>query len=266
LSLPFFVVCVAVLRRLRRRLCLFQVPFFFGAVTICVVVCRRSLPLWVWLWWSLGSCCGGSASARSRQPVRLPTCGWRHFSAAEFTKAALKCRQTPVPLTARRRQVRARGTRHPEGVTLKRALALVGWCAVAVAVAVAVRRLPLPLPSPLPSALPFAVGGGGCRCRRRWSSALVSLPCGAVVFGVRRCGRVRLSFLPLPCGAVVVIAVHCGLRCGALWACAAVLCDISSRGLNVGKRVGGSPLVILLVICRARWGCAKPFTTFEVNK
>jgi hypothetical protein len=158
------------------------------------------------------------------------------------------------------------GTGHPEGVTLKRALALVGWCAVAVAVAVAVRRLPLPLPSPLPSSLPFAVGGGGCRCRRRWSSALVSLPCGAVVFVVRRCGRVRLSFLPLPCGAVVVIAVHCGLRCGALWACAAVLCDISSRGLNVGKRVGGSPLVILLVICRARWGCAKQGHTFEINK
>jgi len=50
----------------------------------------------------------------------------------------------------------------------------------------------LPLPSP------FAVGGGGCRCRRRWASALWSLLVGAVVFGVQRCGRVRLSFLPLP--------------------------------------------------------------------
>jgi hypothetical protein len=87
-----------------------------------------------------------------------------------------------------------------------------------------------------------------------------------VVFGVQRFGRVLLSFLPLPCGAVVVIAVHCGLRCGALWACAAVLCDISSRGSYVDKRVGGSPLVILLVICRARWGCAKPLPTFEINK
>jgi hypothetical protein len=87
-----------------------------------------------------------------------------------------------------------------------------------------------------------------------------------VVFGVQRFGRVRLSFLPLPCGAVVVIAVHCGLRCGALWACATVFCDFSSRSLNVGKRVGGSPLVILLVICRARWGCDKPLPTFEVNK
>jgi hypothetical protein len=159
-----------------------------------------------------------------------------------------------------------RGTRPPEGGTLKRALALVGWCAVAVAVAVAVRRLPLPLPSPSPLPLSFAVGGGGGRRRCCLPSALWSLSCCAVVVVVRCFGRVLLSFLPLPCGAVVVIAVHCGLHCGALWACAAVLCDFSSRGFNVGRRVGGSPLVILLVIYRARWGCDKLFTTFEINK
>jgi hypothetical protein len=180
-----------------------------------------------------------------------------------------------------------RGSGHPEGVTLKRALALVGWSVVAVAVAVGRWWGWWSLPLPLPLSLPLVVGGVGGRCCCHWSSALWSLLVGAVVFagrccglcwsalwsllvgavvfGVQRFGRVLLSFLPLPCGAVVVVVVRCGLRCGALWACAAVLCDISSRGLNVGRRVGGSPLVILLVIYRARWGCDKLFTTFEVS-
>jgi hypothetical protein len=158
-----------------------------------------------------------------------------------------------------------RGSGHPEGVTLKRALALVGWSVVAVAVAVGRWGGWWSLPLPLPLSLPLVVGGvgGRCCCRCRW--LLLPLVVGAVVFGVQRFGHVLLSFLPLPCGAVVVVVVRCGLRCGALWACAAVLCDISSRGLNVGRRVGGSPLVILLVLYRARWGCDKLFTTFEVS-